>query len=315
MLNGSVIFKLASHIIRIQQLVSTMFENMKSQYDFHEIIYPDLDLSENLKIKIIRLSDLKFKEYFEIYRYLVRFAYERKMYMLAQKTLPSGEYGRGKRIQSITKVLTADEAEFKGLIGEITHILAIYDIFGIENIKFCFPKWLFGTSKSRGVDLIGCFCFDSEENGFIGESKFTSFSNKTVNIAESALKKAEDNIDRQAEDNINKFNNILRLLIRAKLFLQPIKLLSEDSESIPSFLKPILYLNRISHTELERRIERLFEKKENVKLLIHVISPSISTMKLEDLSFEDVSIICQSLVTCMDCKNEMINLDLLEGES
>lgn len=245
----------------------------------------------------------------------MEYVYKRKELMVMNKKKTAGEYGRGKKIQLIEeRPSIIDEKDFKGLVGEITHILTICDIFSIENIKFYFPKWFFGTSKSKGIDLIGCFVFDSKENGFIGESKFISSASRVVNVAESAIEQAEKNVDGQTEDNINKFNNILRLLVQAKLFLQPMDLF-QSSEPPSPFLNPILYLNKVTFSEIERKIEKLFGNKEDVKLLIHVISPAISTMKSEDLSFKDISISCQSLVTCMDCRNEMVDTGLLEGKS
>ncbi|MGD2248860.1 MAG: hypothetical protein PVF58_10685 [Candidatus Methanofastidiosia archaeon] len=147
-----------------------MFEHIKPKYDFHKAIYPDQRMSKNLMIQIIEISDLKYKEYIKIYKGFIRFAYERKRIMKAQIKKKSAQYGRGKKIQSAKKESLIDEIDFKGLVGEITHICAICDIFDMENIKFYFPKWLFGTSKSKGIDLIGCFKFGSQENGFIGES-------------------------------------------------------------------------------------------------------------------------------------------------
>lgn len=284
-----------------------MFRNIKLHYDFHEIACPDLELDENLRIKILRTTNLTFKEYHEIYSFLIRFAYERKMLILKKKAIGSGVFGRGKNIHSITRELKADKEEFKGLIGEITHTLIICDIFSSENIKFCFPKWLFGTSKSRGIDSIGCFCFNSQESGFIGESKFTSSPDKIAKVVELALE--------QAKDNIGKFNDIQKLLINARLFLQPIKLPLQISEQVPSFLKPLLNLNRIPYTEIEKQIENLFENKEDIKLLIHVISPRFFTVEWENSRFENISAVYQSLVTCMDCRDEMVNPNLLEGIS
>ena len=284
-----------------------MFKNMRPHYDFHEMVCPDLELDENLRIKILKASNLTFKEYFETYSSLIKFAYERKMLILKKKALGSGAFGRGKNIHSITRKLKADEEEFKGLIGEITHALIICDIFSAGNIKFCFPKWLFGTSKSRGIDSIGCFCFNSQESGFIGESKFISSSDKIVKVVESALE--------QAEDNIDKFNDIQKLLINARLFLQPMKLPLQISGQVPPFLKPLLNLSKISNIEIEKQIENIFENKGDMKLLIHVISPSFSTIEWENSRFENISAVCQSLVTCMDCREEMVNPTLLEGIS
>jgi hypothetical protein len=284
-----------------------MFKNLRSSYDFHEIVCPDLDVDETLRMKMLKITNVTFKEYFEMYKFLIKFAYERKMLILKKKARGSGAFGRGRNIHSITKGLKIDKEEFKGLIGEITHTLIICDIFSADNIKFYFPKWLFGTSKSRGIDLIGCFCFNSQESGFIGESKFTSSSKKIPKVVESALS--------QAEDNIDKFNDIQKLLINARLFLQPIKLPFHVSGKAPSFLEPLLNLTKIPHTEIEKQIETLFKNKENIKLLIHVISPRISTMKWESSKFKNISVVCQSLVTCMDCRDEMINLNVLEGIS
>jgi hypothetical protein len=157
---------------------------------------------------------------------------------------------------------------------------------------------------------LGNLKFGSQENGFIGESKFTSSSARIRGLVESALRQAEDNIDKKAENNINRFHHILKLLIQAKLFLQPIKLFQVAESSFP-FLNPILYLNKVSPEEIERQIENLFEIKEDVKILIHIASPEIP-MESENLKCRDILIDCQSLVTLINCTHEMVDTTILE---